>query len=138
MVMLIMSFSNVAKKKERKKLIFLFLYDYIHCLRSMSWFTFLCVCVCVCVCVWFLCTFQYRTPKNILFLACMLCFPKSGNLPFDVSLIMHTYARECTCTDDICKKQFSGMPSRALNWEKHRIYKLKKVHSYMLPLILVK
>ena len=88
----------------------------------------LCVCECVCVCVCVIPLYisvshaKKKKISDILFLACMLCFPKSGNLPFDISLIMHTYARECTCTDDICKKQFSGMPSRALNWEKHTEY----------------
>ena len=63
----------------------------MYCLRSMSWFTFF---VCVCVCDSLLHFSIARQKKKIddrLFLACMLCFPKSGNLPFDISLIIHTY-----------------------------------------------
>ena len=126
MVMLIMSFSNVPKKKkERRKIIFSF-YIIIYVLLA---FHVMIHFLCVCLCVWFLSTFhsiaRQRKKKKIWtidFLACMLCFPKSGNLPFDISLIIHTYARGCTCTDYICKKQFSGMPPRALNWEKHTEY----------------
>ena len=60
----LVTFQNKKKRREERKNIIFYLYMIIYCLRSMSWFTFLCVCVCVCVCVWFLPTFQYRTPKK--------------------------------------------------------------------------
>ena len=60
MVMLIMSFSNVPKKKERKKIIFSFYINIYVLLAFHVMIHFLCVCLCV----WFLSTFQYRTPKK--------------------------------------------------------------------------
>ena len=95
---------------------------YIACVPCHDSLFFVCVCVCDSFVHFSIARQKKKKNVVILFLACVLCFPKSGNLPFDISLIMHTYARECTCTDDICKKQFSGMPSRALNWEKHTEY----------------
>ena len=65
------------------------------------------VCVCVCVIPSYISVSHAKKKKkkrnfdNRLFLDCMFCFPKSGNSPFDFSLIMHTYACGCTCTDDI-------------------------------------
>ena len=120
----LVTFQNKKKRREERKNIIFYLYMIIYCLRSMSWFTFLCVCVCVCVCDSFLhfsIARQKKSKKNWqqTFLACVFCFPKSGNSPCEFSLIMHTYARGCTCTDDIWKKQFSGLPSRGLKWEKH-------------------
>ena len=52
------------------------------------------------------------------------CSP--GNLPFVISLIMHTYARGCTCIRlHLKKKQFTGVQSRGLKWE-NKTYKLKR------------
>ena len=80
----------------------------------------------VCMIRFYISVSHAKKKRRYTFLACMLCFPKSGNLPFDISLIMHTYARACTCTDDIWKEQFSRVPSCALNWEKHTEHKSKK------------
>ena len=145
----LVTFQNEKKKKrkeERKKITFYF-YIIIYCVRSMSWFTFLCVCECVCV--WFLPTFQYRTPKTknkkrnltIDFFSLYVLFSQIREFAFWFSLIMHIYVCGCTCTDDIWNKQFSGLPSRGLRWEKHTEHmniQAKKVYSYVLPLILVK
>ena len=125
--MLIMSFSNVPKKKKKRKeennIFFLYKYICIACVPCHDSLFF----VCVCVIPFYISVShaQKRKKKKSrkAFLACMLCFPKSGYLPFDISLIMHTYARGCTCTDHICKKQFSGVPSPALNLEKHTEHK---------------
>ena len=108
------------RKEQRKKIIFYF-YIIIYCVRSMSCFTFLCLCV------WFLPAFQYRTPKKknkkrnltIDFFRLYVLFSQIREFAFWLSLIIHTSARGCTCTDDIWKKQFSGLPSRGLKWEKH-------------------
>ena len=68
---------------------------------------------CVCVIPFYISVSHAKKKKkkidDRLFLACSLCFPKSGNLPSDISLLMHTHARGFTCTDDIIE----------LNWEKH-------------------
>ena len=110
------------KKRRKEENVILFLYNYIYCLRFMSWFTFRFVCVCDSFLHFSIAGPKKKKLTTEFFLACLLWFPKWGNLPFDISLIMHTYARGCTCMDDIWKKQFSAMSSRALNWEKHTEY----------------
>ena len=117
-------FSNVSKQKKKKgrkkEHNILFIYDHI----LLAFHVMIHFSLCVCVCDSFLhfsIARQKKSKKNWqqTFLACVFCFPKSGNSPCEFSLIMHTYARGCTCTDDIWKKQFSGLPSRGLKWEKH-------------------
>ena len=59
----LVTFQNEKKKKGRKKENYiLFLYNYI--LRAFHVMIHFSLCVCECVCVWFLPTFQYRTPNK--------------------------------------------------------------------------
>ena len=95
----------------------LLLYNYIYCLRSMPWFTFLFVCVIP----FYISVSQAKKKKKkmtIDFFSLYSLFSQIREFALWHSLIMHTYARGFTCTDDR-KKQFSGVLSRGLNWEKH-------------------
>ena len=81
-------------------------------------------------------TFPFRlfnspVSNRPFYLACFVfpiqntwCSP--GNLPFVVSLIMHTHAYGRTCIRlHLKKKQFTGVQSRVLKWE-NKTYKLKR------------
>ena len=116
----------------------LLLYNYI--LRALHVMIHFSLCVCVIPSYISVSHAKKHKKRNLTIdlFSLYVLFSQIREFAFWLSLIMHTYARGCTCTDDIRKKQFSGVPSRGLKWKDIQNIQAKKIYSYVLPLILVK